>query len=809
MTDQANTKEESPFKGRIYYLGFLMLDPPTGGAVHFLGLAKAMGNRGVDLVPVVPRQSLPAKLADKSCICLPFLDLPMLRVFSFQVCALFWLIFRVRGQDGPRMIYTRGGMSLITRIARWFNLPVYVELNAILSNELAGDSLMRRLHKWLVVRQDRTACKKATGVVAVSESVAQQYATDILGIQPLRIAVIHNGADPEHFSPKLADHAKWNLGKGPVLGFVGNLAPWVELKPFLEGLACLRKQGGETSDFQFVIAGDGPEAAPLKELVQSLNLSACVQFLGYVPHKDVPSLMASFDIGVFCYVKSRGASSPLKAFEYLASGCVPLTYRDLEMNWFAEHDCGVLVERDEPEKIAETLDELFKDPKRMARMKETARDYFLNHWTWERTAKRTLSFFSGKGSPDTNTTQEKSAPNTADNKRVVLVITRMIRGGAPKVALAQAQGLRAQGIEVTFVTGMEEGREGSILEEVRNEGFEVEEVPAMVRSVHPAKDIMALWKIYRCLRRKRPLLVHTHTSKAGIIGRTAAYLARVPYIVHSNHGHIYRLDGSIPGVSNRPFLRRLFFQIERMVTRWTDRVYTLTTLDADEQAHLGLGPRSRFTTLHNGVKIQANGNHSTVRDEMRKTLEIIENKPIFGCVGRLSSEKGYDILLDAFKIVCKTHPDAVLVIAGDGEDGEALKDRSQKNGTEKSVHFLGLRDDVERLYAAFDIFVTSPRYEGFGISIAEAMAAGVPVVATQVGGIPEVVEHEKSGLLVLPGDTEKLAAAMCKLADDADLCAKLKKGALKRVETYFSTEVMQEQLYQYYQELWHDNTGIV
>ncbi len=341
--------------------------------------------------------------------------------------------------------------------------------------------------------------------------------------------------------------------------------------------------------------------------------------------------------------------------------------------------------------------------------------------------------------------------------RVTHVITRLIRGGAQLTLFNLVRGLKARGIPCEVVSGPEEGSEGSILPEMRALGVEVTLLPRLRREVHPGRDALALLALARHFSRSAPTLVHTHTSKAGLLGGLAGRLAGVPAVVYTAQGHIFAAKGAVPSVTDRPRLRPLFLGLRRLAEACSDRVVALTPADLEEQVALGLAPREKYAVLPNGVD-PAPFRDLPTKQEARKALGLPAEAFLVVAVGRLSPEKGQDVLLEALAAV----PDRAVqgVLVGDGPMRPALEARAARPDLAGRVHFLGLRTDVPRCLASADLFVLPSRYEAQGMVVVEAMMAGLPIVASRVGGVPGILEDGVTALLVPPADPSALAAAL-------------------------------------------------
>ncbi|MBP9021472.1 MAG: glycosyltransferase family 4 protein [Syntrophobacterales bacterium] len=352
--------------------------------------------------------------------------------------------------------------------------------------------------------------------------------------------------------------------------------------------------------------------------------------------------------------------------------------------------------------------------------------------------------------------------------KVIHVVTRFDKGGSAENTFLTVMGLDKQKYDVLLVKGMsvesamgEEERKavGHSLSRAERAGVRISTVPDLVRDVRPVKDWRAFWALLNIFRRERPHIVHTHTSKAGFLGRWAARLSKVPLIVHTPHGHVFW------GYFNRP--TSLFYALlERWTARITDRIVVLTEQEKKDHLSFCIAPEDKFEVVHSGVGLD---NFRRVRRDpaqAKEDLGIPSRAAVIGTVGRLTPIKGHRFLIEAARGVLAEHPDTVFILVGDGESAEALRSLATRLGVSGNIRFLGWRPDVAEIISAVDIFVFPSLNEGMGRAVVEAMALGKPVVASRVGGIVDIVRDGENGLLVPPADSDELAAAIKSLLSD-------------------------------------------
>lgn len=336
--------------------------------------------------------------------------------------------------------------------------------------------------------------------------------------------------------------------------------------------------------------------------------------------------------------------------------------------------------------------------------------------------------------------------------RILRVITRLNIGG-PAVHVLHLHEHTAGGrYESRMVAGIEESSEGSYLalHPGMQDGITV--LPSLGREIRPWRDAKALAGVVRRIRRFRPDIVETHTAKAGVIGRVAAAICRVPVIIHVYHGHV--LHGYFS-----PAPTRFFVEVERRLARYSSCLLAVSDQVRSDLLALGVGTKNRFEVMPLGLDLERFRSVDSRRGELRAELGL-GAVPLIGIVARLAPVKAHDVFLRAAAALRERMPDVHFVVVGDGELRASLEALASELGLGGCLTFLGWRSDIERVYADLDLVVLSSRNEGSPIALIEAMASGTNVVATAAGGVPDVVRHGETGLLVNPDDPAALSASM-------------------------------------------------
>ena len=376
--------------------------------------------------------------------------------------------------------------------------------------------------------------------------------------------------------------------------------------------------------------------------------------------------------------------------------------------------------------------------------------------------------------------------------RVLHPITRLTLGGSSENTIASCVALDRAGYQCLVATSFRES-DASSLDDARRRGCRVVDIPALGREIAPLGDLAALAELVRSIRRERPAIVHTHTSKAGFIGRLAAVIARVPAVIHQPHGHIFYGYYS-------PRRTAVFTALERMAARWTDRIITLTDRGAAEHLARGIGRAEQYVTVPSGVPTAELRATAPPRGEARARLGLDPDAFVVVGLGRLVPIKGFDLLVRALPAVAEQVPSARVLLVGDGAERQRLEAVAASLDVTRQLRLAGETLDVAAYLAAADVVAVPSRNEGMGRVIVEAMALGLPVVATAVGGIPDVVTDGECGRLIAPEDVDALSAALIELGRDPALRRKLGEAAVRRAEA-FSTSVAREKLLAVYASL--------
>lgn len=368
---------------------------------------------------------------------------------------------------------------------------------------------------------------------------------------------------------------------------------------------------------------------------------------------------------------------------------------------------------------------------------------------------------------------------TGEQPRVCHLITRLLRGGAEAKTIATVRGL--DNYDFTVGYGAEFDQEQVDL--LEDEGVETKQFP-LIRHYNPVTSVPAVTHLAWYLKGQEFDIVHTHSTEAGIIGRFAATLAGVPNVVHTVHG--------VPFADDRNnALNRFVLACERRAGRHTDCIITNADVIADEYLKLGIGTPNKYTTVYSGIDLDAFANAEPAKN-------LLGGRPRVVMVGRLADGKGHGVLLDAVESLDGFNGSVCII--GDGPLYDSLEAEVEGRGLSKQVFLTGFREDVPSVLAASDILVLPSFREGTPRVITEAMASGLPVVATGIAGIPEQVKDAENGYLIPTGDSGALADRLRGLLADAELRERMGTHGVERAER-FSLATMVEELDRLYQNL--------
>jgi len=381
--------------------------------------------------------------------------------------------------------------------------------------------------------------------------------------------------------------------------------------------------------------------------------------------------------------------------------------------------------------------------------------------------------------------------------KVAHIITRMILGGAQENTLYTVQGLsRLPNYDVTLITGPAIGPEGELVEEARKSGVKLILVDELRRELSAYYDPVSFVKLVSVLRRLKPDIVHTHSSKAGILGRWAARLLRVPCIVHTIHGlpfHPYE----------RPLLNWLYIRLERSAAKCSDAIICVANAMAEQSLAAGVGRPDLYTTIYSGMDIDEFLRAGAKRAATRQRLGFADSDIVIGKIARIAPLKGYEYVVQIAPELLRRFPRARFLFVGDGTLRPEIERAVADAGMSDRIVFTGLvpATEIPELVSAMDVLVHASLREGLARVLPQALASGKPVVSFDIDGAKEVVLDGVTGYLVEPESAEGLLDALTKVLSLPDLGRSLGEEGRRRFANAFRKEEMVRRIAALYEQL--------
>jgi glycosyltransferase involved in cell wall biosynthesis len=372
----------------------------------------------------------------------------------------------------------------------------------------------------------------------------------------------------------------------------------------------------------------------------------------------------------------------------------------------------------------------------------------------------------------------------------------MITGGADENTLFTVQGLDKDRYEVNLIMGEE--FDESILKRVKDENINIIQIKGLKWKLNFLYDPIVLIKLIKLMRKNHYDIVHTHTTKAGILGRIAARIAGVPVIVHGLHGSTFE-------AFNSGLLNWLLFLFERLTGRFTDAYISVSKVLSEKYIEKGIGKKENYHTVYSGMELDKFYGVKEKIDCGKKQRELGINSEDFviGNVARLEERKGHKFLIDTFKKLIEKRKDRSLklLIIGEGEERENLKNYVKEANLEEKVIFTGYREDVEELMAVMDLFVLTSLREGLPRVLVQAAAVGMPSIAFNVDGVPEIIKDDYNGFLVKVKDVKRLENRIVEYMNNKELVLLHGRNGRKFIENKCSIKVMVDKIDKIYQDL--------
>jgi len=391
------------------------------------------------------------------------------------------------------------------------------------------------------------------------------------------------------------------------------------------------------------------------------------------------------------------------------------------------------------------------------------------------------------------TKREQSHETLTTNMRTAHIITRLIIGGAQENTLFNVDDQHhIHGDEVCLITGPGVGPEGSLEQKARDRGLDLRIVPELHRSLHPWKDAKCYFALKRLLKAYQPAIVHTHSSKAGVLGRRAAFALGIP-CVHGIHGAAFHFGQPAP-------LFHAYKTAERIANRWCDHFITVCDAMSQQYLEAGIGTPEKFTTIYSGMEVDDFLNPLRSRADVRAAFGLTDSDVVIGKIARLFNLKGHEYLIEAAPKIVAAVPDAKFLLVGDGILKVEFQRRIAELGLTKHFLFAGLvtPQEVAEYIHAMDIVVHTSVWEGLARVLPQALICGKPIVSYDIDGAPEVCINDETGFLVPPRSIDELADAIGKLAADSGLREQFGRTGRDRFAPLFRHQYMTERVREVY-----------
>lgn len=380
--------------------------------------------------------------------------------------------------------------------------------------------------------------------------------------------------------------------------------------------------------------------------------------------------------------------------------------------------------------------------------------------------------------------------------RTAHVITRLIIGGAQENTLFNVDDQHhLHGDRVCLITGPGLGPEGTLEQKARDRGLDVRVIPELRRSLHPWRDIKCYFALREALKDFQPDIVHTHSSKAGILGRRAAHSLKIP-CVHSIHGAAFHYGQ--PKV-----LYNAYRQAERIADRWCQQFITVCDAMAQQYLAAGIGTPDKYTTVYSGMEVDHFLNPSRSPAEVRAELGISESDVVVGKIARLFNLKGHEYLIEAAPQIISRNPNVRFLFVGDGILKDTFQNRIAELQLQDHFIFAGLvaPDRVPDYIHAMDLVAHTSVWEGLARVLPQALICGKPVVSYDIDGAPEVCIDNETGFLVPSRSVDELASAIGRLVTDPDLRQRMGTLGKNRFTEPFRHQFMTERIREVYEKV--------
>ncbi len=638
--------------------------------------------------------------------------------------------------------------NLATRLAaRLAGVPV---------NITSMHTIYSRFH-WYHFLADRLTAWWADGITGVSDAVCR-FAVEQEGLPAAKVRTLRSGLDLSRFQA-ISDYLVRRAAVRAALGYspddvvISITARLHEKKGHTYLFQAVERLRARYPQVRVLVIGDGPHRATLEAECRTRGLTDIVQFLGM--RQDVPDLLAASDISALpTLLEGLG----LAVLEAMAMRCPVVATGDGGVVEIIEDGVhGLLVPPADAVALASALERLITDGALRAALVEAGYQRVLADFSFERMMQETEALYDGY--------LVRKAPGRLIQPRVKvlhLITYFPIFHGAQENTCLTVNYHDKSRYEVWL--GTQPG--GSLLTSVQGD-VHLALIPHLQRAVHPLKDLLAWWEIYRLCRRERFTIVHTHISKAGVLGRLAAWLARTPVILHTVHTISFQ-------ASERAWVNRLYLWLEKRCAPITSRFLVVSQLNIARHLEARIGKPEQYQVVYSGIDVERLGALRYGPETVRAQLGVPLDHRLVVWIGRLAYQKDPQCFVRAASALCREMGDVTCLMVGDGPLRAEVERLIDEQGMRGRIIVTGFRDDVPEILSSASVLGHSSRFEGMGRVISEALLLGVPVAGTAVDGVVEAIESgQRGGLLVPPEQPAQLAAALRRLLEDRALVKQL------------------------------------
>lgn len=370
--------------------------------------------------------------------------------------------------------------------------------------------------------------------------------------------------------------------------------------------------------------------------------------------------------------------------------------------------------------------------------------------------------------------------------KILNIITLFSVGGATETVISIASGLKNKFLEVDIIAGPNVELEGDMYEESNKLGLNVITIPTLKREIHPLYDLITIVKLFRIIKKGKYTIVHTHSSKAGILGRWAAWMAGCKSIVHTVHGWGFNDSQNL-------ILKTVIIFLERVTAIITTKIVCVTSLDIEKGIKKRIGHKNQYTIIRSGIDLKKYLNEPISKNIIRRNLNINDNEFVIGTVTRFSLQKSpLDTILSFSEVINKGYKHVRLIMVGDGPLLNDSKILTQNLSLTEKIIFTGIRTDIPEILKSFDVFVLSSLWEGLPRVIPQAMASGIPVIATNIDGNSEIIKNGISGILTEPKHPIQMSDAIIYLIENPNECAKFVENAKQHLLEFDENKMVEE-----------------